>query len=163
MILTPPPTGGQQILRNALARRWQSIVVGTVAGLVGGVAAAFAVPVAHSATVAMTVTSPSPTPAPAVRASLSNTTDMATEQGIAKSAVVLDAAAAQLGGGITASELRDNLEVSGDTNGTIVNIGYTASTREAAVAAADAIAAHYLEQRTSRVEKRADEMIAVIN
>lgn len=163
MILTPPPTGGQQILRHALARRWESIVVGTVAGLVVGVAAAFAVPVAHSATVAMTVTSPSPTPAPAVRASLSNTTDMATEQGIAKSAVVLDAAAAQLGGGITASELRDNLEVSGDTNGTIVNIGYTASTREAAVAAADAIAAHYLEQRTSLVEKRADEMSAVIN
>ena len=163
MILTPPPTGGQQILRHALARRWESIVVGTVAGLVVGVAAAFAAPVSHSATVAMTVTSPSPTPAPALRASLSNTTDMATEQGIAKSAVVLDAAAAELGGGITASVLRDNLEVSGDTNGTIVNIGYTASTREAAVAAADAIAAHYLEQRTSLVEKRADEMSAVIN
>ncbi len=86
MILTPPPTGGQQILRHALARRWESIVVGTVAGLVVGVAAAFAVPVAHSATVAMTVTSPSPTPAPAVRAALANTTDMATEQGLPTSA-----------------------------------------------------------------------------
>lgn len=93
MILTPPPTGGQQILRHALSRRWRSIAAGTVAGLVVGVVAAFGVPSTHSATVSMTVTSPSPTPAPAVRASLSNTTDMVTEQGIAKSAAVLDAAA----------------------------------------------------------------------
>ena len=41
MILTPPPTGGQQILRHALARRWRSIAAGTVAGLVVGVVAAF--------------------------------------------------------------------------------------------------------------------------
>ena len=109
MILTPPPSGGQQILRHALARRWASIVAGTVVGLVVGVAAAFAVPVSHSATVSMTVTSPSPTPAPAVRASLSNTTDMVTEQGIAKSASVLDAAAEQLGGGLTAADLRSNV------------------------------------------------------
>ena len=66
MILTPPPSGGQQILRHALARRWTSIVAGTVAGLIIGVVAAFGVPVSHSATVSMTVTSPSPTPAPAV-------------------------------------------------------------------------------------------------
>ena len=52
MILTPPPTGGQQILRHALARRWTSIVAGTVAGLVVGVAAAFGVP-ASGATLAL--------------------------------------------------------------------------------------------------------------
>ena len=163
MILTPPPSGGQQILRHALARRWASIVAGTVAGLVVGVAAAFAVPVSHSATVSMTVTSPSPTPAPAVRASLSNTTDMVTEQGIAKSASVLDAAAEQLGGGLTAADLRSNVEVSGDTNGTIVKIEYVAPTREQAVAAADAISAAYLKERTALVEQRADEMAEGVN
>lgn len=162
MILTPPPSGGQQILRHALARRWTSIVAGTVAGLIIGVVAAFAVPVSHSATVSMTVTSPSPTPAPAVRASLSNTTDMVTEQGIAKSAAVLDAAAEQLGGGLTAADLRPNVETSGDTNGTIVRIEYVAPTREQAVAAADAIAAAYLKERTALVEQRADEMAAVV-
>ena len=162
MILTPPPTGGQQILRHALARRWTSIVAGTVAGLIIGVVAAFAVPVSHSATVSMTVTSPSPTPAPAVRASLSNTTDMVTEQGITKSAAVLDAAAEQLGGGLTAADLRPNVEASGDTNGTIVKIEYVAPTREQAVAAADAIAAAYLKERTALVEQRADEMAAVV-
>lgn len=162
MILTPPPSGGQQILRHALARRWTSIVAGTVAGLIIGVVAAFAVPVSHSATVSMTVTSPSPTPAPAVRASLSNTTDMVTEQGIAKSAAVLDAAAEQLGGGLTAADLRPNVEASGDTNGTIVKIEYVAPTREQAVAAADAIAAAYLKERTALVEQRADEMAAVV-
>lgn len=162
MILTPPPSGGQQILRHALARRWTSIVAGTVAGLIIGVVAAFAVPVSHSATVSMTVTSPSPTPAPAVRASLSNTTDMVTEQGITKSAAVLDAAAEQLGGGLTAADLRPNVEASGDTNGTIVKIEYVAPTREQAVAAADAIAAAYLKERTALVEQRADEMAAVV-
>lgn len=162
MILTPPPSGGQQILRHALARRWTSIVAGTVAGLIIGVVAAFAVPVSHSATVSMTVTSPSPTPAPAVRASLSNTTDMVTEQGITKSAAVLDAAAEQLGGGLTAADLRPNVETSGDTNGTIVKIEYVAPTREQAVAAADAIAAAYLKERTALVEQRADEMAAVV-
>lgn len=163
MILTPPPSGGQQILRHALARRWASIVAGTVVGLVVGVVAAFAAPVSHSATVSMTVTSPSPTPAPVVRASLSNTTDMVTEQGIAKSAAVLDAAAEQLGGGLTAADLRSNVEVSGDTNGTIVKIEYVAPTREQAVAAADAISAAYLKERTALVEQRADEMAEGVN
>ena len=163
MILTPPPTGGQQILRHALARRWTSIVAGTVAGLVLGVVAAFGAPATHTATVSMTVTSPTITPAPAVRASLSNTTDMVTEQGIAKSATVLDAAAEKLGGGVTASELRSNMDVSGDTNGTIVKIEYSAPTRAEAVAAADAIAEFYLQQRTALVEQRADEMAAAAN
>ena len=163
MILTPPPTGGQQILRHALARRWTSIVAGTVAGLVVGVAAAFGVPTSHSATVSMTVTAPSITPAPAVRASLSNTTDMVTEQGIAKSAAVLDVAAARLGNGVTAEELLSNMEVSGDTNGTIVKIEYVAPTRQQAVDAADAIANAYLTERTALVEQRADEMAAGIN
>ena len=163
MILTPPPSGGQQILRHALARRWASIVAGTVVGLVVGVVAAFAAPVSHSATVSMTVTSPSPTPAPVVRASLSNTTDMVTEQGIAKSAAVLDAAAEQLGGGLPAADLRSNVEVSGDTNGTIVKIEYVAPTREQAVAAADAISAAYLKERTALVEQRADEMAEGVN
>ena len=172
MILTPPPTGGQQILRHALARRWTSIVAGTVAGLVVGVAAAFGVPTSHSAAVSMTVTSPSITPAPAVRASLSNTTDMVTEQGIAKSAAVLDVAAARLGNGVTAEELRSNMdaktllagmEVSGDTNGTIVKIEYVAPTRQQAVDAADAIANAYLTERTALVEQRADEMAAGVN
>ena len=163
MILTPPPSGGQQILRHALARRWASIVAGTVVGLVVGVVAASAAPVSHSATVSMTVTSPSPTPAPVVRASLSNTTDMVTEQGIAKSAAVLDAAAEQLGGGLTAADLRSNVEVSGDTNGTIVKIEYVAPTREQAVAAADAISAAYLKERTALVEQRADEMAGGVN
>ena len=27
MILTPPPTGGQQILRHALGRRWRTVAV----------------------------------------------------------------------------------------------------------------------------------------
>ena len=163
MILTPPPTGGQQILRHALARRWRSIAAGTAAGLVLGVAAAFGIPSTHTATVSMTVTSPTITPAPAVRASLSNTTDMVTEQGIAKSATVLDAAAEKLGGGVTASELRSNMDVSGDTNGTIVKIEYSAPTRAEAVAAADAIAEFYLQQRTALVEQRADEMAAAAN
>ena len=163
MILTPPPAGGQQILRHALARRWTSIVAGTVAGLVVGVAAAFAVPSSHSAAVSMTVTSPSPTPAPAVRASLSNTTDMVTEQGIAKSAAVLDVVAARLGNGVTAEELRSNVEVSGATNGAIVKIEYVAPTRQQAVDAADAIANAYLTERTALVEQRADEMAAGVN
>ena len=163
MILTPPPTGGQQILRHALARRWSSIVAGTVAGLVVGVATVFTVPVSHSATVSMTVTSPALTPAPAVRASLSNTTDMVTEQGIAKSAAVLDVAAARLGNGVTADDLRSNMEVSGDTNGTIVKIEYVAPTRQEAIDAADAIANAYLKERTALVEQRADEIASGIN
>ena len=54
------------------------------------------------------------------------------------------------------------METSGDTNGTIVKIEYVAPTREQAVAAADAIAAAYLKERTALVEQRADEMTAVV-
>ena len=163
MILTPPPTGGQQILRHALGRRWRTIAAGNVFGMLLGVGAAFVIPVTHSATVSMTVTSPTLTPAPAIRASLSNTTDMVTEQGIAKSAAVLDAAAATIGGGATADELRENMEVSGDTNGTIVKIEYSASTRAEAVKAADAISDAYLKERTALVEQRANEMASAVN
>ena len=163
MILTPPPTGGQQILRHALGRRWRTIAAGTVVGMLLGVGAAFVIPVTHSATVSMTVTSPTLTPAPAIRASLSNTTDMVTEQGIAKSAAVLDAAAATIGGGATAAELRENMEVSGDTNGTIVKIEYSAPTRAEAVKAADAISDAYLKERTALVEQRANEMASAVN
>ena len=62
MILTPPPTGGQQILRHALGRRWRTIAAGTVVGMLLGVGAAFVIPVTHSATVSMTVTPPTRSP-----------------------------------------------------------------------------------------------------
>jgi len=88
---------------------------------------------------------------------------MVTEQGIAKSAAVLDVVAARLGNGVTAEELRSNVEVSGDTNGTIVKIEYVAPTRQQAVDAADAIANAYLTERTALVEQRADEMAAGVN
>ena len=112
MILTPPPTGGQQILRHALARRWRSIAAGTAAGLVIGVVAAFGVPATHTATVSMTVTSPTITPCPeAARQTRAVPPPSTTE----------------------------------------------------AVAAADAIAEFYLQQRTALVEQRADEMAAAAN
>ena len=64
---------------------------------------------------------------------------------------------------MTAADLRANMEVSGDTNGTIVKIEYSAPTREEAIKAADAISDSYLKQRTALVEQRADEMAAGIN
>ncbi len=54
------------------------------------------------------------------------------------------------------------MDVSGDTNGTIVKIEYSAPTRAEAVAAADAIAEVDVE-RTALVEQRADEMAAAAN
>ena len=58
MILTPPPTGGQQILRHALARRWTSIVAGTVAGLVLGVVAGVGAPAPPTAPGWVSLTAP---------------------------------------------------------------------------------------------------------
>ncbi len=160
MILTKPPTGGQEILRHAFARRWKSIVAATLGGLAVGAGAVFALPVDHTATVTMTITPPAATPTPVAKTSI-NSTDMVTELGIAKSANVLDAAATAIGG-TDAKTLLAGMEVSGDTNGTIVRIEYSARSRDEAVAAADAIAAAYLKERTALAEARADEMLAGI-
>ena len=122
--------------------------------------AVFALPVDHTATVTMTITPPAATPTPVAKTSISST-DMVTELGIAKSANVLAAAATAIGG-TDAETLLAGMEVSGDTNGTIVRIEYSARSRDKAVAAADAIAAAYLKERTALAEARADEMLAGI-
>ncbi|WP_022867602.1 Wzz/FepE/Etk N-terminal domain-containing protein [Schaalia vaccimaxillae] len=162
MILTPAPTGGQQILRHALVRRWKSIAACTLIGALVGVLAALFIPVSHTATTTVTVTGASATPAPVARTSLT-TTDMVTEEAVVRSANVLESVAKDHGKGRTSIELRDNLDVSGDTDGTIVKISFTSKTRQDAVLIADAITASYLAERTALTRQRAEEMAEIVN
>lgn len=161
-IITPPPTGGPQILWHELGRRWRAILAGIMIG--GLLAAAYVtfLPGAHTATSTVTIATPSPTPAPAARTSLSST-DMVTEKAIAKSATTLQRARESLGEtDLTLNDLSKTLDVEGDTNGTIVTIAWSGRTRSQAVEVTNAITAAYIGQRTALVEQRADEMSASI-
>lgn len=161
-ILTPPPTGGPQILGHELARRWKSVVVGIA---IGGLLAALylvVLPGSHTATATVTITTPSATLEPAARTSLSST-DMVTEKAVAGSAVTLQQALDSMPGtDLTLSDLKNALTVEGDTNGTIVSISWSGGTRKEAVQVTDAITAAYIDQRTGLIEQRADEMSAAI-
>ncbi|RLP08984.1 hypothetical protein [Propionibacterium australiense] len=161
-ILTPPPTGGPQILWHELQRRWREIVTGV---LLGGLLASVAIlilPSTHSAASSVTITSPSPTPEPASRTSLSST-DMVTEKGIATSGTTLRQALNSMDtGDLTLSDLKSGLKVEGDTNGTVVTITWSGSSRDQAVAVANAITAAYIDQRTALTRQRADEMAKAI-
>ena len=161
-ILTPPPTGGPQILGHELARRWKSVVAGIVLGGLLAVLYLIVLPGSHTATATVTITTPSSTLEPAARTSLSST-DMVTEKAIAKSAVTLQQALDSMPGtDLTLDDLKSALTVEGDTNGTIVSISWSGSTREKAVAVTDAITAAYIHQRTGLIEQRADELSAAI-
>lgn len=161
-ILTPPPTGGPLILWHELQRRWKEIVGGVLIGGLLALVSVLVLPGTHSAASSVTITSPSPTPEPASRTSLSST-DMVTEKGIATSGTTLRQALNSLDtGDLTISDLKSGLEVEGDTNGTVVTITWSGSTRDQAVAVANAITAAYIDQRTALTRQRADEMVEAI-
>jgi len=160
--LTPPPTGGPQILWHELQRRWREILAGV---LIGGLLAGLSLiigPSSHTATATVAITNPSSSPEPAARSSLSST-DMVTEKGIATSATTLRQALNSLDEkDLTLADLESGLEVEGDTNGTIVTVAWSGGDRDQAVAVTNAITAAYIEQRTGLIEQRADEMLATV-
>lgn len=161
-MLTPPPTGGPQILWHELLRRWKAFVVGV---LIGGVLAALylvLLPGAHTATATVTITTPSATPEQAARTSLSST-DMVTEKAVAQSAVTLNEALGTLNGmDLSLEKLKGGLSVAGGTDGTIVTISWSGKNRDEAVKVTDAITNAYINQRAALIKQRADEMSAKI-
>jgi Mrp family chromosome partitioning ATPase len=80
---------------------------------------------------------------------ISNTVSMPTEQKIATSVPVVDAAVQSIGGGITSAEALANLKVTVPASTTILDFSYSAKSPKAAAAGAKAFEQAYRAQRKS--------------
>lgn len=96
-----------------------------------------------------------PSTGTSLRAAL-NSVDMDTEEAIAGSRVVLQAAADELG--MEVSDLKATLDVAGHSNSTILDIIITTDSPEAAATMANTVAKAYLEHREGTLESGLDEM-----
>ena len=86
--------------------------------------------------------------------------NMATEQVIATSEVVATRAAALVGGGVTAHELRLSTAITVPTESNALQIDVTASSPKLAAREANALASAYLGFRSDQGHRAADDMVA---
>lgn len=150
----PEPTGTRTLLRIVRTRRvW--VLVGTLVGVVAAVGMLVLVPRTATVSALVNITAVTTDPAPQDR-SASNLVDMSTEVQIARSSLTASRAAEMLGPGWTAADLREETEVTGDAEGTIVRISVSSTNEAEARRAADALARAYLEVRTSLVRERVE-------
>ncbi|KRE78530.1 hypothetical protein [Arthrobacter sp. Soil763] len=136
-----------------LRRQWKTIALVTALGI--GAAAGYLglTPgsVTASTVVNLNVITTDPfNPAKASSALL----DASTEQQLASSYVVAQAAASGLANGDSVEALRDGVNVTTSANGTTMTISYTSSTPQDARAGADALANSYLAYRQGQAEER---------
>ena len=151
---TPPPTGQPydepDQLRDQLRQlfRHPVLIVGTlVLGVLGGVEVHHATGGDYTASGQLLVDAPSTTPFDSSVAAGKNI-NMQTEQQVASSLAVADAAARALKEpGVAGAELQKNLTVSVSPNTEILLLSYTASNPAEAAKRVNAIMAAYLTQR----------------
>ncbi|MFV0252960.1 MAG: YveK family protein [Beutenbergiaceae bacterium] len=147
---------------RAIGRGWKSLVVALVVCLAASVAAYQYFPQQYEAIAVHTVE-----PISALSAGSSfNTVNMQTEQVVATSRAVMDAAVETLGDGATASELAQATTVEVPRNSQVLRFLVTGTDPERAANWANAIATAYGEQRSSTaqevVERTREELAASI-
>ena len=144
-----------------LRERWKVVVVGAVVGLL--LASAFLVLTEKSYTartvVSMNVIGSLPTRPTDAASRLIDTT---TEIQVASSFEVASLASEELGGTISACEIRDNVSVSTVAEATVLVVNYTATTADGAREGVDAVAMGYLDYRSALAAERIDEDVAFI-
>lgn len=150
------------IVSRIVRQRKKWIVLGTVIGIVLGVAFLLIAPTRYTATAQVSITAQGSEPVPEGRA-LSSLVDMATERQLASSALTTEQAAEALGAGWRVVELRDGLNVSVVPSSTVLRVTFTSTSRQRAIDGADALARAYLMVRTHLVAERAEEMTARID
>jgi capsular polysaccharide biosynthesis protein len=134
-------------------RQWRVVAAGVVLGLLVSGAYLLFTPREYTATTDVRLNVISSDPFSAAHAD-STLLDPATETQIAGSDAVAKAAAEALGDGISAKQLRDGSSISAATGGTVVHVSYTAPTVSAAEQGSDAIAAAYLDYRSTAAKKQ---------
>ncbi|MDO4244204.1 MAG: hypothetical protein Q4C85_10710 [Actinomyces sp.] len=140
-------------IRRVLRARRLWFALGVVLGLCAALAYLQIVPTVYRSTAVVNITAVSTDPAAEGKAP-SSVLDMPTELQLASSAITANLAAENLGEGWDAGDLRQGLEVEGDSDGTIVSISYSDTNRSRAVQGADAVATSYLQVRTLLVTER---------
>lgn len=85
--------------------------------------------------------------------------DASTEANIARSHVVAERAAATLGDGVSATDVRSVSEITLSAGATVVEITFEAATADEAIAGANAVAQAYLSFRSNQAESRVDTIV----
>ncbi len=145
------------VVSRIVRQRKKWIVLGTVIGIAGSLAYLLITPTSYTATARVSITALGAEPIPEGR-SLSSVLDIPTERHLAASALTTEDAAATLGDGWTADELRSGLAVAGDPTSTVLALSYTDTDRARAIEGADALADSYLTVRSDMVAERVDGM-----
>lgn len=148
---TPPVTLGTAVRRVMRQKNIVLLFVLIFAAL--GALAGSMFPERYEAKAVINVVQPSS--GTSLRSAL-NAVDMDTEEAIAGSRTVLQAAADDLGMDVT--DLKDSLNVAGHSNSTILDIVVTADTPEDAANAANTVAKAYLDHRKGTFQAGLDEL-----
>lgn len=141
------------IVRNR--RLW--ILLGVVLGIVVAMAYLVTTPKQYRATAVVNIVPISSQPVAEGKAA-SSLIDLATEKQLAESASTAKVAADALDWRWTPERLRSGVKASGDPNGTVINISYSDSSREDAVAGANELADAYLLVRTNLATERGKDL-----
>lgn len=157
----PPHEAGESLslgyYKEVLLRRAPVVLLGVLAGLLAALAYLQFAPVSYTATTNVSLSVISMDPFDAQRAP-SSLLDGATEAEIAQSYTVALAAAVDLGGELSASEIADGVDVSTVRDSTVMDIAFRARSQELARQGADAVAKAYLSDRRSRADQQLGEL-----
>ncbi|MFV8381453.1 YveK family protein [Corynebacterium hindlerae] len=141
------------IVRNR--RLW--ILLGVVLGIVIAMAYLVTTPKQYRSTAVVNIVPISSQPVAEGKAA-SSLIDLATEKQLAESARTAKVAADALDWRWTPERLKSGVKASGDPNGTVINISYSDSSREDAVAGANELAHAYLLVRTNLATERGKDL-----
>lgn len=150
----PPQPAQRTDLAAKVRRHWPIVAATAILGVVLGVVGAIAIPATYAAQTTVSV-NPMNTD-PLLSTESSQTVNMATEQQLARSRDVAEAAAIDLAPrySFTGQEIQDALAVSSPDQSLVLTIEFTGATPQEAAAGADAVGEAYLAER--RVDASAE-------
>ena len=154
----PQPPAQLTDLAAKLARHWPVIAVAAVIGLILGVLAAIAIPATYAAQSTVSVNPMNSNPILSTESS--QTVSMPTEQQLARSRNVAEAAAILLAPrySFTGEEIQDALVVSSPDQSLVLNIEFTGNSPQQAAAGADAVSEAYLAERRADASSELDRL-----
>ncbi|WP_067972315.1 hypothetical protein, partial [Nocardiopsis trehalosi] len=148
---------------DLLRRRWAVVGGGVLAGLSAAALGLAVAPESYTATTAVQVRPTGLAELTGERAGRTNgEVNLDTEAQIVRSARVATAAAELLGSGVSATELRERVEVTVPPNSSVLEIGYRAADPEDARRGAEAFADAYLTYRADQVGAQIDVRLAAL-
>ncbi|MGJ9421350.1 hypothetical protein [Aeromicrobium sp. CF3.5] len=143
-----------------LGRHWPIAAVTAILGLILGVVGAIVIPATYAAQSTVSVNPMNSDPL--LSTDSNQTVSMATEQQLARSRNVVEAAAIRLAPrySFTGQEIQDALVVSSPDQSLVLNIEFTGATPQEAAAGADAVGEAYLAERRVDASAELDRLAA---